>query len=249
MKRLFSALVILTLGALAFASVNVTFSGRYALIGENGRTIRRTTKDIEESGVFLATGDEKAKATSDDFTVILGEDSLLALKGSDEKIAYLVYGYMTVLSEGKTPLTVYTPTTMADISGRGEYFFISTDTEEKVYSFSSPLITLYDGIRRKTIELPYNEGYDYLKGKSCPVDESMRYLEVPMNTASPVFAPVVSYLTGKPDAPEISSVIQKMTGKPDAPSFSQVEIIDTSSPDAPSINSVVSVLVEDNEDN
>ena len=216
MKRLFSALVILTLGALAFASVNVTFSGRYALIGENGRTIRRTTTDIEESGVFLATGDEKAKATSDDFTVILGED---------------------------------TPTTMADISGRGEYFFISTDTEEKVYSFSSPLITLYDGVRRKTIDLPYNGGYDYLKGKSCTVNESMRYLEVPMNTATPVFAPVVSYLTGKPDAPEISSVIQKMTGKPDAPSFSQVEVIDTSSPDAPSINSVVSVLVKDNEDN
>ena len=138
---------------------------------------------------------------------------------------------------------------MADIRGRGEYFFISTDTEEKVYSFSSPLITLYDGVRRKTIDLPYNGGYDYLKGKSCTVNESMRYLEVPMNTATPVFAPVVSYLTGKPDAPEISSVIQKMTGKPDAPSFSQVEIIDTSSPDAPSINSVVSVLVENNEDN
>ena len=249
MKRLTAAIMLILIGAVIFASNPISFSGRYALVGSDGRTIRRTSVDVEGTGVVLATGEEKAKAEGSAFSLILGENSLAAIKDEEGLVIYLVYGCATVVSGDERDISVYTPTTKTTLSSKGEYHFISLDKEEKAYNFSSPDIELYESIRGTYTTLSYNEGYDYLKGKSCPVDESMRYLEVPMNTASPVFAPVVSYLTGKPDAPEISSVIQKMTGKPDAPSFSQVEIIDTSSPDAPSINSVVSVLVEDNEDN
>ena len=57
MKRLTAAIMLILIGAVIFASNSISFSGRYALVGSDGRTIRRTSVDVEGTGVVLATGE------------------------------------------------------------------------------------------------------------------------------------------------------------------------------------------------
>ena len=56
MKRLTAVIMLIITGAIIFASNTISFSGRYALVGTDGRTIRRTSTDIDGTGVVLATG-------------------------------------------------------------------------------------------------------------------------------------------------------------------------------------------------
>ena len=90
MKRLTAVIMLIITGAIIFASNTISFSGRYALVGTDGRTIRRTSTDIDGTGVVLATGEEKATAKASAFTLVLGENSLAAIKDEDS------YGYRIV---------------------------------------------------------------------------------------------------------------------------------------------------------
>ena len=246
MKRLTAVIMLIITGAIIFASNTISFSGRYALVGTDGRTIRRTSTDIDGTGVVLATGEEKATAKASAFTLVLGENSLAAIKDEEGLVVYLVYGTATVISEGERELSVYTPTTKADIGGKGEYHFISLDKEEKVYNFSSPDISIYDSIRGLTTTLSYNEGFDYIKGTKISVDEDKRYLEVPLYVLTPVFKDeVYSYLSGSPDTPILSVIDQKMTGTPAAPLFIKKESEIINDPDTPTIlDNVVQTIVD-----
>lgn len=246
MKRLTAVIMLILAGAIIFASNTISFSGRYALVGSDSRTIRRTSVDIEGTGVVLATGDEKAKAEGSAFSLVLGENSLAAIKDEDGLIVYLVYGTATVVSKGEREVSVFTPTTKTSLMDKGEYHFISLDKEEKAYNFSSPDIELYDSIRGTYTTLSYNEGYDYIKGKKITVDETKRYLDVPLYVLTPVFTDeVYSYLTGSPDAPILSITEQKMTGTPDAPIFIKKEGEVINDPDTPVIlDNLVQTIVD-----
>ncbi|MGN1163959.1 MAG: hypothetical protein ACI4S4_04030 [Candidatus Ornithospirochaeta sp.] len=246
MKRLTAVFILAALGAMLFASTSVSFSGRYALVGSNGRTIRRTTSDIEKDGVVLATGEERAKAISSSYTLSLGENSLSALKSDDGLTIYLVYGYATVVSNGEKNITVYTPTTRTEITTKGEYCFISTNDEEKIYNFSSPAVGAYDAIRGKTIDVGPNKGFDYLKNRIVEADENMRYLDLPIYISTPQFVPtVLTTLSGTPDIAEFLDVVQEMTGTPEAPVITDPETILVLSPEAPVIlDNIVQKLID-----
>ena len=246
MKRLTAVILLILAGAIIFASNTISFSGRYALVGSDSRTIRKTKVDIDNTGVVMATGEEKAKAEGSAFSIAVNENSLVAIKDEDGLVVYLVYGSLTVVTNEERSITVYTPTTMASIKNKGKYHFISLDREEKVYNFSSPDIEIYDSIRGKHTTLSYNEGYDYLKGSKIKVDESKRYLSVPLLVLTPVFTgEVYSYLTGTPDTPILSVAEQKMTGTPDAPLFIKKESEIINDPDTPVIlDAVVQQLVD-----
>lgn len=246
MKRLTAAIMLILIGAVIFASNPISFSGRYALVGSDGRTIRRTNVDVEGTGVVLATGEEKAKAEGSAFSLILGENSLAAIKDEEGLVIYLVYGCATVVSGDERDISVYTPTTKTTLSSKGEYHFISLDKEEKAYNFSSPDIELYDSIRGTYTTLSYNEGYDYIKGKKIEVDENKRYLETPIHVLTPVFTDeVYSYLTGSPDTPVLSISEQFMAGTPDAPIFVKKESEVINDPDTPIIlDNVVQTIVD-----
>ena len=246
MKRLTATIILIALGAMLFASTSVSFSGRYALVGSNGRTIRRTTSDIEGDGVVLATGEERAKAICSSYTLSLGENSLSALKNDGGLVIYLVYGYATVVSNGESNITVYTPTTRTEITTKGEYCFISTNDEEKLYNFSSPSTFAFDSIRGKTVEVKANQGFDYLKNTIVEADESMRYLDLPIYISTPQFVPtVLTTLTGTPDVAQFINVVQEMTGTPDTPVITDPETILVLSPETPIIlDNVVQKLID-----
>ena len=108
MKRLTAAIMLILIGAVIFASNPRSGSGRYALVGSDGRTIRRTNVDVEGTGVVLATGEEKAKAEGSAFSLILGENSLAAIKDEEGLVIYLVYGCATVVSGDERDISVYT---------------------------------------------------------------------------------------------------------------------------------------------
>lgn len=208
-KRLLLSIILFTLGAVAFASTTLSFSGRYALIGENGRTIRRTSVELEDNGFIVATGDERAALEGKDFTIVLGEDTLATIKDQKgNRIIYFVYGYGTVINNSSSPITVYTTTTRAILSGKGEYAFVTEEGEEKVYNFASPEIETYDAIRGKTITLLRNEGYDYAKGRKIALDEEKRYLSLPSTVATPIFVPSFSILEGLDDVPSSPIVLE-----------------------------------------
>ena len=95
MKRLTAAIMLILIGAVIFASNPISFSGRYALVGSDGRTIRRTSVDVEGTGVVLATGEEKAKAEGSTFSLILGENSLAAIKDEEGLVIYLVFRFLS----------------------------------------------------------------------------------------------------------------------------------------------------------
>ena len=234
------------IGAVIFACNPISVAGRYALVGSDGRTIRRTSVDVEGTGVVLATGEEKAKAEGSAFSLILGENSLAAIKDEEGLVIYLVYGNATVVSGDERDIAVYTPTTKTTLSAKGEYHFISLDKEEKAYNFSSPDIELYDSIRGTYTTLSYNEGYDYIKGRKIEADENKRYLETPIHVLTPVFIDeVYSYLTGSPDTPVLSISEQYMTGTPDAPIFVKKESEVINDPDTPIIlDNVVQTIVD-----
>ena len=246
MKRLAAITLLILVGAMIFASNTISFSGRYALVGSDGRTIRKTKVDIENTGVVLATGEEKATAGGSAFTLVLGENSLAAVKDEDSLVVYLVYGTGTVVSKGEREISVYTPTTKVELKDVGEYYFISSEKEEKVYNFSSPNVELYDSIRGTYTTLSYDEGFDYIKNKKIAVDESKRFLDVPLYILTPIFkTDVYSYLTGSPDTPILSIMEQKMTGTPDAPLFIKKESEVINDPDTPTIlDNLVQSLVD-----
>lgn len=251
MKKLTTIILLTLIGALLFASNILSFSGRYALVGNDGRTIRRTSVDINGTGVILATGEEKAKAEGDAYSLILGENSLVALKDEDGLVIYLVYGNATIVSKDQSEISVYTPTTLATLKEKGEYHFVSLDKEEKAYNFSSPSISLYDSIRGRYITLGYNEGYDYLKGIKIQLDETRRYLSVPIYVKTPEFTNrVYSFLSGQPEAPILALTEQKMNGQPDAPLYLKVESEIVNDPDTPYIlDNVVQTIIDEEEKN
>ena len=98
MKRLTAVILLILAGAIIFASNTISFSGRYALVGSDSRTIRKTKVDIDNTGVVMATGEEKAKAEGSAFSIAVNENSLVAIKDEDGLVVYLVYGSLTVVT-------------------------------------------------------------------------------------------------------------------------------------------------------
>ena len=241
MKKIIFLFVLLFLTLFAtFASNTLEFSGRYALIGANGRTIRRNTVNIEKSGVIVATGDEKAYIKNDLLDLELEEDSLITISQKDGKVTlYLVYGSLSLISKSQSTLEIYTSTTKTTIDGECEVYSISTDNEEKIYNFSLSSYSLYDGIRGTTTTLNSNMGYDYIKAAKVSLDETKRRGES------------IAIETPQKEEKEETSVVpveekeENMVSTPDKPEVEEPKTA-LSSPDKPIFEAVVTALTVPN---
>lgn len=176
MKKIISLLLILIISlATISASTPLTFSGRYALVQENERRERRSNVDLKDTGIVMATSSEIASAKADNWAIVLGPNSMAALKTEEEVILYLVYGEVSlIVKENDIPITVYTPVTLTKTNNRGEYYFSSSEKEECVYNFSSSSISLYDALRGNKIILEKNTGFDYIRNALISTNEAKR---------------------------------------------------------------------------
>lgn len=176
MKKIISLLLILIISlATISASTSLTFSGRYALVQENERRERRSNVDLKDTGIVMATSSEIASAKADNWAIVLGPNSMAALKTEEEVILYLVYGEVSlIVKENDIPITVYTPVTLTKANNRGEYYFSSSEKEECIYNFSSSSISLYDALRGNKITLEKNTGFDYVRNAFISTNEAKR---------------------------------------------------------------------------
>lgn len=176
MKKIISLLLVLVISlATISASTALTFSGRYALVQENERRERRSNVDLKDTGIVMATTSEIASAKADNWAIVLGPNSMAALKTEEEIILYLVYGEVSlIVKENNVPITVYTPVTLAKTNDRGEYYFSSSDKEECVYNFSSSSLSVYDALRGNKISLEKNTGFDYIRNTVVSTNEAKR---------------------------------------------------------------------------
>lgn len=176
MKKIISLLLVLVISlATISASTALTFSGRYALVQENERRERRSNVDLKDTGIVMATTSEIASAKADNWAIVLGPNSMAALKTEEEIILYLVYGEVSlIVKENNVPITVYTPVTLAKTNDRGEYYFSSSDKEECVYNFSSSSLSVYDALRGNKISLEKNTGFDYIRNTVISTNEAKR---------------------------------------------------------------------------
>lgn len=176
MKKIISLLLILLISlATISASTSLTFSGRYALVQENERRERRSNVDLKDTGIVMATSSEIASAKADDWAIVLGPNSMAALKTEEEIILYLVYGEVSlIVKKNNIPITVYTPVTLAETKNRGEYYFSSSNNEECVYNFSSSSLSLYDALRGNKLTIEKNTGFDYIKNMIISPNEAKR---------------------------------------------------------------------------
>lgn len=269
MKKITFLFVLLFLVTITlFASETFTFSGRYALVGANGRTIRRTSVDIAKDGVILATGEEKAYATSTPLSITIGENSLVAIKEDDGLTLYVIYGTAKASLSSNASLTIYTPTTKVTAEGEGDIYTASTDTDELTYNATLSSYTAYDSIRGKYTTVEKNVGYNYIKdiffGEGLEenktevkseekeeektvevvVEEPTPAVVEPSRPNSPIFSEInVSINT--PSMPIFESVVTSLN-KPIKPEFIMLDQ-SLSTPDKPVIlDNAIQTITEDN---
>ncbi len=243
-----------------FASETFTFSGRYALVGANGRTIRRTSVDIAKDGVILATGEEKAYATSTPLSITVGENSLVAIKEDDGLTLYVIYGTAKASLSSNASLTIYTPTTKVVAEGEGDIYTASTDSDELTYNATLSSYTAYDSIRGKYTTVEKNVGYNYIKDvffaegleeKETEVKseekEEEKTVEVvvePSRPDAPIFSEI-NVLINTPSMPIFESVVTSLN-KPIKPEFIMLDQ-SLSTPDKPVIlDNAIQTITEDN---
>ena len=244
-----------------FASETFTFSGRYALVGANGRTIRRTSVDIAKDGVILATGEEKAYATSTPLSITVGENSLVAIKEDDGLTLYVIYGTAKASLSSNASLTIYTPTTKVVAEGEGDIYTASTDSDELTYNATLSSYTAYDSIRGKYTTVEKNVGYNYIKDvffgegleeketevKSEEKEEEEKTVEVveePSRPDAPIFSEI-NVLINTPSMPIFESVVTSLN-KPIKPEFIMLDQ-SLSTPDKPVIlDNAIQTITEDN---
>lgn len=271
MKRFVAILFVLLAATALFASTEFTFSGTYALIGANGRTIRKTKVEVND-GLFIATGKAPAAADTEKYTLFMGENSLAAITETESQtIIYLIYGKANVVIDVKlpSPIAIYTPTTLTEVSAKGEYCAISTDDDEVFFNFSAHALRPYDAIRGTNVSISAAKGFDYIHNKSIPLDysyslstdekeEIIRIPAAPAFTsplqkivdnipAKPEFAEVEQKLTDDriPEKPIFEAVTEQLLNVPGKPSFAEAkqEIVET--PVRPVIINVTQVIEDD----
>ncbi len=261
MKKITFLFVLLFLVTITlFASETFTFSGRYALVGANGRTIRRTSVDIAKDGVILATGEEKAYATSTPLSITVGENSLVAIKEDDGLTLYVIYGTAKASLSSNASLTIYTPTTKVVAEGEGDIYTASTDSDELTYNATLSSYTAYDSIRAKYTTVEKNVGYNYIKDvffgegleeKETEVkseekeeEKTVEVVEEPSRPDAPIFSEI-NVLINTPSMPIFESVVTSLN-KPIKPEFIMLDQ-SLSTPDKPVIlDNAIQTITEDN---
>lgn len=261
MKKITFLFVLLFLVTITlFASETFTFSGRYALVGANGRTIRRTSVDIAKDGVILATGEEKAYATSTPLSITVGENSLVAIKEDDGLTLYVIYGTAKASLSSNASLTIYTPTTKVVAEGEGDIYTASTDSDELTYNATLSSYTAYDSIRGKYTTVEKNVGYNYIKDvffgeeleeKETEVkseekeeEKTVEVVEEPSRPDAPIFSEI-NVLINTPSMPIFESVVTSLN-KPIKPEFIMLDQ-SLSTPDKPVIlDNAIQTITEDN---
>ena len=259
MKKITFLFVLLFLVTITlFASETFTFSGRYALVGANGRTIRRTSVDIAKDGVILATGEEKAYATSTPLSITVGENSLVAIKEDDGLTLYVIYGTAKASLSSNASLTIYTPTKKVVAEGEGDIYTASTDSDELTYNATLSSYTAYDSIRGKYTTVEKNVGYNYIKdvffGEGLEEKEEEKTVEVEVEEPTPVVEPSrpdapifseINVLINTPSMPIFESVVTSLN-KPIKPEFIMLDQ-SLSTPDKPVIlDNAIQTITEDN---
>lgn len=253
MKRFVAILMVLLAATTLFASTEFTFSGTYALIGANGRTIRRTKTEVND-GLFIATGKAPAAASAEKYNLFLRDNSLVAVtEVENQTIIYLIYGIASVVIDMKlaNPLVIYTPTTLTEVSAKGEYCVISTDENEIFYNFSAHALRPYDAIRGTNVNISATKGFDYIHNKSIALDYAYRMSvaeqeEIIRIPAAPVFtSPLQKVLDSIPSKPQFAEVDQNLvtTGTPSKPEFEEMEQKLLDVPNKPTFEEVTEKLL------
>ncbi len=155
MKRILSVIMIL----LTLSAVTIAATSHFLVLQEgNADGVEIYSSDgsrldalseIDESGMVIRTEGEAKEFISEFGSIHLQGDSLLAVTGFDISAPslYLLYGEATIDLKADLPVSIYTPSSMTELPGPGEYMFVSTDDEETVYNFSDSTITVMDGLR------------------------------------------------------------------------------------------------------
>ena len=194
MKKLAALLVLFLLfTSMVFASATFTFSGSCTLIGSDGKIIRKGSVEADRKGVAVTTGGTGVDIYSDSLRLEVGEYSLLSLTDNDgEIIIYLVYGKVMVSATKSTDIALYTPISLIEtkLSGNGEIYVVTTDSEEMTYNTTGITYTVFDSIRGKKTAVASHKGYDYIKGELFNI-EPEETVTVPN---APVFREVVRKL-------------------------------------------------------
>ena len=170
MKKFLSAILILLSMTLLMAdSPALTISegniDDVELFAPDGTSLS-VLSDITESGFIIRTSGETKTFTSPFGDVYLQGDSVLAITGftTEDPTLYLVYGQANIVLNEDFPLTIYTPTSRTAIEGKGEYAFISTDSEEAFMNYSSSNAVAYDAMRARNFDVLSMQELSYAEG-------------------------------------------------------------------------------------
>ena len=168
MKKILSViLIMLSVMAISASSDMLTISegdiDGVKLYAPDG-SVLDAFEPVGKNGMVIQTDGDGKRFTSLFGDIYLKDDSLLAITGYEDASPslYLVYGDMSLTLTSDISLTVYTPSIAAELPGRGEYVFTSTDTAELFMNFSDNDVTVLDGLRNIRENVPSMSTLDLL---------------------------------------------------------------------------------------
>lgn len=215
MKKTVSIIVLLILViSFSFASSPFSFNGSGTILGAN---IKKTGYRIDDNGIVIKTDNEVVVAESDDLSVRVESNSLLGIiVNGDDTTVYLIYGEAAVTNYSASKVKLYTTTTLIETGNQGDFYLISTDTEEKVINLTSSEVKAYDGVRGKFVLVPSLYLHDYFGDETYPQNGEGK-VSTPLIPATPVFVNT-SIVLSVPNMPSFSES-EALLETPDAPTF------------------------------
>lgn len=155
--------------SLTFASASFSFSGEGSIYGA---VLTDGKIEIGNKGVFIKTTKNSVRAENRSLSFAAGKNTLLSIKVDEEgAVIYLIDGKVDISSSDGLSLTLYTPVTKTEVSGRRNITLVSTEMEEKIYNSSSSPLTAYDVIRQGHVTVEAKGVHDYFKGYVPPKKE------------------------------------------------------------------------------
>ncbi len=163
MKR-FTLLFVLFVFALSLSSASApfVFSGGCNIYGA---TVKDGVVDISDDGIIMKTTNTIAQAKTSSITLSLDRNTLLSIKEDEERITvYLIDGKVDVKTLDGVSLDIYTPVTKTEVREKRELRIVSTESEEKIYSYSSSPLNAYDALRGEYVTVEAGSSHDYFYG-------------------------------------------------------------------------------------
>ena len=240
MKKITASLVLfLMIVSASFASTALSFSGNGTLVAGNGRTIRKTEVEIDEKGLVVMAGDEKITAEGDGIKVLIGKDTIATLTDDGKTFTlYVVTGEGAVCTTADRSVRIYTPTTLTEAEGSGDYYVMSTENEEYIFNHSDRDITSYDSLRNTYTTIKAGEGLNAILNKPLRAEETPVKEVTNEESAAPVTETV------KVPAAPVFVNIEEEVNTPSEPVITQAERTLTA-PEEPLVEVKESALTEE----